>query len=88
MNVSIRKSFIKDVSKIKDKKLKQRIANVIENVRNANSIDDIPNLKKISGYEFQYRIRIGNYRAGLEIIEDDVAFVRFGHRKDFYNFFP
>jgi len=88
MNATVRKSFKKDISKVRDKKLKQRVANVIENVRNVDSIDDIPNLKKILGYEFQYRIRIGNYRAGLEIIEDDVAFVRFGHRKDFYNFFP
>jgi len=88
MIVSIRKSFKKDVSKIRDKKLLKRIANVIENVRNAESIDDIRNLKKIAGHEFYYRIRIGNYRAGLEIIEEDAAFLRFGHRKDFYNFFP
>ena len=49
---------------------------------------DIPNLKKLKGFEDAYRIRISDYRIGLFIIDNTTVFARFLHRKDIYKFFP
>ena len=35
-----------------------------------------------------YRIRLGDYRIGIEIQKDTIIFTRFLHRKDIYKFFP
>ncbi|MGQ9625861.1 MAG: type II toxin-antitoxin system RelE family toxin [Anaerolineae bacterium] len=36
------------------------------------------------GYATLYRPRLGDYRIGIEVIEDEVIFVRILHRKDIY----
>ncbi len=93
MRVGIDKSFEKDVSKVKSKTFRIRLAEMIEQVKAADSKEEIRNLKKIQGYEAYYRIRLGDYRIGIEIIEkddeEDIAyFIRFLHRKDIYKYFP
>jgi len=84
MQVKIDKSFEKDVKKIKERNILKKIANVIREIQHIENISEIKNLKKLSVASNQYRIRIGNYRIGLIIIEDTVEFVRFLHRKDIY----
>ena len=54
----------------------------------SDSIADIPNIKKLSGFKYHYRVRIGDYRIGIMIINDEVLFERFLHRKDIYKRFP
>ncbi len=88
MQVKIDKSFEKDVKKIKERNILKKIANVIREIQHIENISEIKNLKKLSVASNQYRIRIGNYRIGLIIIEDTVEFVRFLHRKDIYKYFP
>lgn len=93
MKVGIDQSFEKDVSKMNNKALRKRLAEMIEQVKEADSKEEIRNLKKIQGYEAYYRIRLGDYRIGIEIIEkdegEDIAyFIRFLHRKDIYKYFP
>lgn len=88
MKTEFRKSFIKDINKIKDVRLKKPIAACIEDVESAKDISQIKNLKKLSGYTIYYRIRIGSIRIGLAIIEDIVYFVTVGNRGDFYKTFP
>jgi len=90
MKVEFKRSFKEDLKKIKDKKILQKVKeliNEIEKVRNLSSIQNI-NIKKIKGYEDFYRIRIGNYRIGIKIEGDKVIFVRILHRKDIYKYFP
>ena len=62
MELEFKKSFLKDLAKIKDKKLKHKIEIIISNFEKANSLLDLKDLKKLKGYENFYRIRIGNYR--------------------------
>lgn len=71
MIVHIDKSFDKDVSKVKIASIRRKIAAVIEQVMAANKKEEILHLKKIQGYDNYYRIRVGDYRIGLEIIEED-----------------
>lgn len=88
MNVLVRRSFEKDVLKTKNKQLQNRVAAIIQTAQSAKDANEIPNLKKIIGYEYYYRIRVGDYRAGVEIIENDIDLIRFLHRKDIYKYFP
>jgi len=88
MKVKIDRSFEKDTDKIKDRKLLLKIAACIEQVTVSGSIAEIKNLKKLSGFDNFYRIRIGDFRAGIFIKTNEVIFERFLHRKDIYKYYP
>ncbi len=45
-------------------------------------------MEKLKGYETYYRIKIGDFRVGIEFVEDKVILSRFLHRKDIYKYFP
>ena len=66
-------SFLKAIKKIEDNQLKIDIENTILNVEVAQNIKQIVNLKKLIGYNHYYRIRVGNYRIGIKIEDDEVA---------------
>jgi mRNA interferase RelE/StbE len=61
---------------------------VVEAVKRADNLNDVPNLKKMQGYDTYYRIRLGDYRVGIEVVSEQVIFVRLLHRKDIYRKFP
>ncbi|MGV0102027.1 Plasmid stabilization protein [Nostoc sp. DSM 114160] len=88
MNVEFKKSFEKDVSKIRDETLLQRIQAVIEEVEKAENLGEVNNIKKLKADGDYYRIRIGDYRIGLTISDDAIVFVRALQRKDIYRYFP
>jgi mRNA interferase RelE/StbE len=88
MKVDFKKSFLKDLKKIKNKSLQNTVYEVIVLVESANNLNQIKNLKKLTGYEVHYRIRIGDYRIGLKFEDEVVYFVVFEHRKDIYKGFP
>lgn len=89
MKILIDKSFVKDVDKITDKKLLRNLNKLIIELESSNSLTELPNVKKIKGYDSFFRIRIGNYRLGLEEIGGNgICLTRFLHRKDIYKYFP
>ena len=88
MQLRIAKTFQKDYRKIRDKKLLRKAAEIIEHARKAESSAQIANLKKMKGYKDFYRIRIGNYRIGIQISGNNITFLRLVHRKDIYSRFP
>ncbi|KAB8317628.1 type II toxin-antitoxin system RelE/ParE family toxin [Tolypothrix campylonemoides VB511288] len=88
MNVEFRKSFEKDLNKIKEESLLERIKAVIEEVENAENLEDVSNIKKLKADGDYYRVRVGDYRIGMTLCEGVVIFVRALHRKDIYRFFP
>lgn len=65
-----------------------KIKNVIEEVKTADNISKIHNLKKLKGYDSFYRIKFGDYRVGTEIVNNEVIFTRFLHRRKIYRYFP
>ena len=77
MNVEYSKDFEKSVKKLSGKML-DSIPRVIAEVKNAESIKEITDCKKLVGYRNVYRIRIGDYRAfftfHIEIVNDTVIF--------------
>ena len=77
MNVDYSKDFKKSVKKLSGKML-DSVRRVVAEVKNAESLKDITNCKKLVGYRNVYRIRIGDYRAfftfHIEIINDTIIF--------------
>jgi len=88
MKVLFEKSFGRDLKKIQDKRLLKQVQEAIAQTESAATINDLPNLKKMQGFDTYYRIRVGDYRIGIEIIEGQVIFVCFLNRKDIYRYFP
>jgi len=89
MNVEFSKSFDKQTSRISDKILLNRVANLIKKVIECRSINEIPNLKPIVGYPGFYRIRLGDYRIGISLDDKTVWFHFFGKRDEStYKKFP
>lgn len=88
MKVRFDKKFLKDIRKIKSNELKQRITNCIDSVRNAQTLSEIVGIERMKGYKTYFKIRIGDYRIGLEIDGDNVDFIRVLNRKDIYRMFP
>ncbi len=88
MKVDFKKSFLKELKKLNNKSLKSAIYECISQVESAENHTQVKNLKKLSGYDIYYRIRIGDYRVGVKIESEIVYFVVFEHRKDIYKGFP
>ena len=88
MKFKIKKSFLKDLKKINDKKLTKEIKNLFDNLEKAENLQEISNVKKLKGFEEFYRIRIGKYRVGIRYNNNEVTFIRILPRKDIYKFFP
>jgi mRNA interferase RelE/StbE len=88
VRVSFEASFARDLKGIKDKALLRRVEQVIAEVKATTALSEIKNLVKMRGYATFYRIRLGDYRIGIEVLEDEVVFVRMLHRRDIYRYFP
>ncbi len=88
MKTTFRKSFTRDLKKIKDRGLLNRIKEAIDKTQSASDAKEISNLKKLSGGGNYFRIRVGDYRIGVILEQGTVDFVRCLHRRDLYRFFP
>ena len=88
MNTQFKKSFLKSIENINNKKLRESVLNCIKEVEQATTIHSISNIKKLKGHRDYYRIRIGNYRIGIKLESDVIIFVVFENRKDIYKNFP
>jgi mRNA interferase RelE/StbE len=88
VKVEFRRSFERDVDKIRDEDLLARIQTTIESVETAESLADINDITKLKTKGNYYRIRIGDYRIGITVNEDIVSFVRVLHRREIYRYFP
>lgn len=79
MKVRYSKEFEKSVRKLSGKML-QSVKSAILEVMQTESVENITDCKKLTGYQNLYRIRIGSLRAfftlHIEII-DNVVFFRF-----------
>ena len=88
MKAVFRKSFARDLKRIKDQGIRNRILQAIEQVESVSNLQSIDGLKKLSGSGSFFRIRIGDYRIGLAFDGESVEFVRCLPRRDLYRYFP
>ena len=88
MKAEFKNSFIRDLKRVKEKLIKDRVKETIELVEKAANLHEVKNLKKLKDGDRYYRISLGEYRLGLTLERDIVTFVRFLHRRDLYRYFP
>lgn len=67
MKTVFRASFLTDAKKLRDAKALRAVADAIVNVEQADSIQEIRAVKRLSGHRNYFRIRIGEWRIGLMI---------------------
>lgn len=89
MDVQYRQSFLRDLKKLKQLPVYDQIFELaFTTLPEASNLRVIANVKTMTGYPNRYRIRIGNYRIGIEVQGNSVEIMRVLHRREFYRFFP
>ena len=93
MNLEFDKRFLSDIKQVHDKELRSRILKIIQNIKQAEDISSIDNLKKLEKYSVFYRIKIKldakrDYRIGMIIRGNKVWMIRCLPRPKIYRQFP
>ncbi len=88
MIVKFKRQFLKELDTVPTPELKTAVAAVIRAVEVANNLGEVASIKKLKGYKTAFRIRVGAFRIGLLVENNEVSFVRVMSRRDIYRFFP
>jgi mRNA interferase RelE/StbE len=88
MRTHFRRSFVRDLKKVRDRRVLEQVELAITAVEAAGAVHEVADMKKMSGSSGFYRIRVGEYRIGLTVEGDEVEFVRVLHRREIYRHFP
>lgn len=88
MKVEFLKKFSRDLDIVEIKSVKHALLRLIALMEKVDSLDSIPNTKKLKGFKNAYRTRVGDYRLGFFYENTTILLARFVHRKDIYKIFP
>lgn len=88
MKVLFERSFLSDIRRITDRKVLRKMSELIKLLKSAQSLSDIPDLKKMKGHPSAFQIKLGEFRIGLFLEGGSLILVRFQNRKDIYKGFP
>ncbi|NEO14397.1 MULTISPECIES: type II toxin-antitoxin system RelE/ParE family toxin [Moorena] len=89
MEIEYRELFLKDLKRLKKQPVYRRIMEVaFEIIPKAAELKELSNVKPLKGYPNRYRIRVGDYRIGIEVHGDKLEMMRVLHRREFYRYFP
>ena len=88
MKVIFLNSFLKDLKKINDKKVKQKVKTLILDLEAAETLFEVKQISKMKGYNIAYRAKIDSFRVGLYSYDKTVEIARIVKRNDIYKVFP
>ena len=91
MQVKYHQKFDRDISKIRQQSVADEVAKQITEVKKCKTFIDfvrLPNVTKLVGHDDFYRIKFGDYRIGVKVVDNFVCFSRFGTRSKIYKIFP
>jgi len=71
MLIEITNKFRKQVEKLNNKRVNNSLNKVVQELSSAPNLRKINNLKKLKGHKNFYRIRMGDYRIGIAILNSD-----------------
>jgi mRNA interferase RelE/StbE len=89
LDVEYRQSFLKDLKNLRGTAAYAKVHELaFVSLPELETSQDISNIKALKGYTDRYRIRVGDYRVGIEIVNNTIEVIRVLHRKEFYRYFP
>lgn len=88
MEVRFDARFSRDIRRMRSPQDIRRLRRKIEELEAAPDLSSVSNVVRMEGWENRYRIRIGDYRLGIELDGEAAILQRFGHRREFYRGFP
>ena len=79
----------RDMRSVNDAALVRRVEQKIAELAAAGTIREVSQVRRLRTRRGRhYRIRVGDYRLGVTVVNQVAFLVRFGHRRDFYRGFP
>ena len=88
MKFRLNKQVQKDLRRIDNRKLFIQFREFLKEVGEASSLNDLSGIKKIKGERVYFRYRLGDYRVGFKIEDNEILILKVAHRKDIYRYFP
>jgi len=88
VQVVFKKAFFKDLERLPPNIRSDVQQIVFVQLPTLNHLHNLPNVKKLTGYEHYYRLRIGAYRLGFKYEAGMITVYRVLHRKEIYKYFP
>ncbi len=88
MKVEYRKKFLKELSQLPLNPRLDVEDFVFEILPEASTLTTIGKVEKMKGYKNFFKVRFGNYRLGLQLVDDIVIVEIIAHRKEIYKLFP
>ena len=89
MKVTYTKKFLKDLKDLNSTDVYEKICIlVLEEIPNTEDLSTIANLSKLKGDDTAYRIRVGDYRIGFFMEDNEIVMSRVLHRSEIYRYFP
>ena len=89
MELVYTKRFNKDLDAIQhNKEIRKGLLELIETLKQASSLAELREVRKIKGYADYYRIKLGEYRLGMKLTKSSIELIRFLHRKEIHRRFP
>lgn len=88
MKVTPETAFLKDIHKLKNQKLKDKVFDFLKFMEAADELQQLSNIKKMKNTDFAYRWKSGDYRLGFTFDGEEIRLKRILHRKDIYKSFP
>lgn len=89
MEVLFLKSFLQDLKKIKNQKLKAAVTSFIIDLKGTKDLKSMAGVVKLKGYATAYRYRVGDYRIGFfSTPTGEIILARCVKRNDIYKLFP
>jgi len=89
LEIYYRQAFLRDIKKLKKQPVYDEIFDfVFTTLPNIRTLRELSDIKAMKSYPNRYRIRIGDYRIGIETHGEIIEIVRVLHRREFYRYFP
>ena len=87
MEIIVTKTFTKQFLRC-PANIQDSVKVLITSLEKANALNEIKDIKKLSGFKNFFRIRIGNYRVGLKEEKPEVFLLCVLERSQIYKVFP
>ena len=88
MDIQVNKKFLRELAQLPEKERTRIEIFLFEEIEQYKNLQQVPNIGKPQGYQNYFKIRFGNYRAGIKFENNTIYFERLLHRKDIYKYYP